>query len=87
MRTISTSIATALVISVVTAARAAPLDCTSKRLSAMELTKCFSGLFDARPRQPVDSVPLQKAAPSGGREGADAPPEAAVCTEKVIRAH
>jgi hypothetical protein len=77
MRTISTSIAAALVISVVTAARAAPLDCNSTRLSAMELTKCFPGLIDSRPRQPVDSVPSQKAAPSGGREGADAPPEAA----------
>jgi hypothetical protein len=77
MRTISTSIATALVVSVVTAARAAPLDCTSTRLSAMELTKCFPGLLDSRPRQPLDSVPSQKAAPSDGREGADAPPEAA----------
>jgi hypothetical protein len=36
------------------------------RLSAMELTKCFPGLFDPRPRQPVDSVPSQKAAPSSG---------------------
>jgi hypothetical protein len=77
MRTISTSIAaTALVVSVVTGARAAPLDCNSTRLSAMELTKCFPGLFDSRPRQPADSVPSPKAAPSGGREGAD-PPEAA----------
>src|SRR5262245_39471687 len=76
MRTISTSIAaTVLVISVVTAARAAPLDCTSKRLDAMELAKCFPGLLDSRPRQPVDTVPSQKAAPSGGREGD--PPEAA----------
>jgi hypothetical protein len=45
------------------------------RLSAMELAKCFPGLFDSRPRQPVGSVPPQKAAPSGGREGD--PPEAA----------
>ena len=76
MRTISISIAaTVLVISVVTAARAAPLDCTSKRLDAMELTKCFPGLFDPRRRQPADSVPSQKAPPSGGREGD--PPETA----------
>jgi hypothetical protein len=80
MRAISTSIAvTALVISVATAARAAPLDCTSNRLSAIELTKCFPGLFDSQPPQPVDSVPSQKAAPTGGREGADdAPPKAAL---------
>ena len=77
MRTIGTSIATALVIGVVTAARAAPLDCRSVRLSAMELPKCFPGLVDSRPWQPVESVPSQKAAPGGGREGADAPPEAA----------
>src|SRR5262249_1728284 len=69
MRTISTSIATALIISVVTGAHAAPLDCNSTRLSAMELTKCFPGLFDPRPRQPAGSVPSEKAAPSGGREG------------------
>src|SRR5262245_43454052 len=76
MRTISTSVAaTLLVISVVIAARAAPLDCTSKRLDATELTKCFPGLFDSRRRQPAGSVPSQKAAPSGGREGD--PPEAA----------
>jgi hypothetical protein len=78
MQSIRTSIAaTALVISVVTAAGSAPLDCTSMRLSAMELSKCFPGLFDSQPRQPVDTVPSQKAAPSGGREGVDAPPEAA----------
>jgi len=70
MRTIRTSIAaTALVISVVTAARAAPLDCTSMRLSAMELTKCFPGLVDTRPWEPAGSVPSQKAAPNDGREG------------------
>ena len=77
MRTMSTSIAAAaLVISVVTAAGAAPLDCTSMRLSATELSKCYPGLFDSWPRQPVDTVPSQQAAPSGGGEGVDAPPEA-----------
>lgn len=54
MRTTRTSIAaTVLVISVVTAARAAPRDCTSIHLSAMELTGCFPGLVDTRP---VDTV-------------------------------
>ena len=78
MRTMSTSIAaTALVISVVTSASAAPLDCTSMRLSAVELSKCFPGLFDSRPQQPMDTAPSRQAAPSGGREGVDAPPEAA----------
>src|SRR5215831_5301750 len=66
MRTISTLIASALVINGVTAPRAAPLDCTSKRLDAMQLAKCFPGLFDSRPRPP-------KVAPSDGREGD--PPE------------
>jgi hypothetical protein len=65
MRTIKTSIAaTVLVIGIVTAAGAAPLDCTSMRLSAMELTKCFPGRFDPRRGQPVDSAASQKAAPS-----------------------
>jgi hypothetical protein len=77
MRTISTSIAaTALLISVVTAARTAPLDCSSTRLSAIELAKCFPGLFGSPPQQPVDSVPSQKAAPNAGREGGDASREA-----------
>ena len=57
MRTIRTSIAASvLVISIVITARAAPLDCSSMRLSAMELAKCFPGLFDRRPRQPVDDA-------------------------------
>ena len=77
MRTIGTSIAAALVIGVVTTARAAPLDCASMRLTAAELAKCFPGLVNSRPWQPVESVPARKAAPSGGREGAAAPPKAA----------
>ena len=57
MRMIGPSIAaTVLVISSLVAAGAAPLDCTSTRLSAMELTKCFPGRFDRRPPQPVDDA-------------------------------
>src|SRR5262245_28177738 len=70
MPTIRTSIAaTVLVISIVTAARATPLDCSSIRLSAMELIKCFPRLVDTRPRQLVDAaVASQKPAPSWGYE-------------------
>jgi hypothetical protein len=66
MRTIGASIAAAmLVIGIVISARAAPLDCSSMRLSAMELTKCFPGLFDPPPGQPVDSAAASpEAAPS-----------------------
>ena len=57
MRTIGAWIAAAaLVTSTAIAVRAAPLDCTSMRLSAMELTKCFPGLLDHRLRQPVDTA-------------------------------
>src|SRR5262245_45187385 len=63
MRTIRTSIAaTVLVIIAVTSARAAPLDCTSTRLLATELIKCFPWLVDTRPRQPVDSAKLVESA-------------------------
>src|SRR5262245_61830877 len=55
MRMISTSIVASLLCAVT--ARAAPLDCTSKVLSATELTKCFPGRFDPPPRQPLDSAP------------------------------
>ena len=62
MRTVRTSlVATVLAVSVVTVARAAPPDCTSKRLNAMELAICFPGLFDTppkHPRPPVDTANL-----------------------------
>jgi hypothetical protein len=61
MRTISILIASVLVFCVITAPRAAPLDCTSRRLDAMQLAKCFPD-SDPQPRPP-------KAAPSDGREG------------------
>ena len=61
MRTISILIAGVLVICVVTAPRAAPLDCTSTRLDAMQLAKCFPGSFNGQPRPP-------KVAPNDGQD-------------------
>jgi hypothetical protein len=56
LRTITTSIAvTALVISGVAAARAEPLDCTSRWLLATDLTKCFPWMVD-RPMTTAELV-------------------------------